>query len=85
MKKIRIYGIIVLGILFLTIICICFIVATKSSSSPKKPIIKTETLGYMGILKTNEPVGEYDGYSVIEQDGIKYKVWMEEKNYDKEN
>lgn len=84
MKKIKIYGIIVLGILFLIIICICFIVTTKSSSSTT-PLIKTETLGYMGIIKTNEPVGEYDGYSVIEQDGVKYKVWMEEKNYDKEN
>lgn len=84
MKKIKIYGIIVLGVLFLIIICICFIVSTKSSS-PTTPLIKTETLGYMGIQKTNEPVGEYDGYSVIEQDGTTYKIWMEEKNYDKEN
>ena len=83
MKKIRIYGIIVLGILFLAIIIICFIATARTT--PKNPPIKTETLGYMGILKTNEPVGEYDGYSVIEQDGNKYKVWMEEKNYDKEN
>lgn len=82
MKKIRIYGIIVLSILFLAIISICFIETPRITSNPP---IKTETIGYMGILKTNEPVGEYDGYSVIEQDGIKYKVWMEDKIYDEEN
>lgn len=47
------------------------------------PNVTTQTIGYMGIVSTDEPVGHYDDYNVIEYEGKNYKIWMEEPDYEK--
>lgn len=96
MKKITKYGILTLALLAL-VISIISIVVTNNTSDPDAnasltittdnydlddPNITTQTIGYMGIISTDEPVGHYDNYNVIEYEGKNYKIWMEEPDYD---
>lgn len=92
MKKITKYGILTLALLAL-LISIVSIVVINNTSDPDAnasltittdnydlddPNVTTQTIGYMGIVSTDEPVGHYDDYNVIEYEGKNYKIWMEE-------
>lgn len=98
MKKITKYGILTLALLALVISIISIVVITNNTASDpdanasltitednfnlEDPNITTQTIGYMGIMPTDEAVGAYEGYNVIEYEGKNYKIWMEEPDYE---
>lgn len=83
MKTIKIMVTTIITILLMCSIVYAGVDAIRHPSEATNPVIKTETIGYMGILPTDEAVGVYDGYNVIEYEGHNYKIWMEEPDYDK--
>lgn len=84
MKKIKIFGTIglVSVIVVISLIIINETNNLKTVDVEPEPLAYRQTMGYLGVLKTDEAVGEYDDYYVIEQDGVNYRIWMEDNTYE---